>query len=211
LILNVFAHGRWHRPASWPETEQLIAEVVENVPGPTPRTVPERMTAGLLEVLASLPEANRPYGGSTAEFTFANRRPGWAFDSYLRVAVNARTGHGALTWMLVEGSTVVADPCVANHVWLSDNPVPPAADPYVIADPGLPRYHHPRSTLPVERVRAAVEEFCRDGTGHRPTCVDWTLGEMSGQRLDTPALDDEPSPQCQDPWCEIPGPGHPIH
>ncbi|WP_353963350.1 Imm1 family immunity protein [Streptomyces sp. NBC_00198] len=45
--------------------------------------------------------------------------------------------------------------------------------------------------MPVDRIRAAVEEYCRAGTGHRPTCIDWTAGQMSGRRLDMDA-----TPEC---------------
>jgi hypothetical protein len=70
-----------------------------------------------------------------------------------------------------------------NYTWISDNPNPPVFDPRVVSDTGVPRFHDPRSTLPVEEVRAAVEEFCRSG-GERPKCVHWVRGEMNGIRLD---------------------------
>ncbi len=194
MILSVFIHRRWHHPASWAETERLITEVVENLPDPEPPPVPEpvpkHLAASLLEVLESLPKADWPYGGTAAEFTFTDRHRDpaeeWNHDSYLHVAVNARTRYGALKWMLPKESTVLADPHIADHVWLSDNPAPPAVDPDVLADPCFPRFHHPRSALPATLIRAAVEEFCRTGTGQRPTCIDWTPGYLSGQRLDTP-------------------------
>ncbi|MFF1441319.1 Imm1 family immunity protein [Streptomyces sp. NPDC058295] len=79
-----------------------------------------------------------------------------------------------------------------------------------MADPGYPRFHHPRSTVPIARIRAAVEEYCRAGTGHRPTCVDWTPGDLAGRRLDTP-IDEDFITRCEDPWCEISGSEHPAH
>jgi hypothetical protein len=95
-------------------------------------------------------------------------------------------------------------------VWISNNPAPPVVDPGVIADPGLPRYHQPRSTLPVARVRAAVKEFCRTGTGHRPSRVDWAMGHLGGRRLDTPVREEHIA-RCADPWCEVLEPGHLAH
>jgi hypothetical protein len=47
-----------------------------------------------------------------------------------------------------------------------------------LSDPGFSRYHDPRSTLPIAHIRAAVEEFCRTGTGARPECVHWVHGEQ---------------------------------
>ncbi|MET7749740.1 Imm1 family immunity protein [Micromonospora sp. NPDC005367] len=39
-----------------------------------------------------------------------------------------------------------------------------------------------RSVLPLAQVRAAVEEFCRTGTGDRPECIRWVRGEINGER-----------------------------
>ncbi|MGW3130668.1 Imm1 family immunity protein [Streptomyces sp. NPDC001123] len=141
----------------------------------------------------------------------ANRiEPSQNFDSYLHVAINHQTGYGALKWLLPPGSDVSVDAAIAGHVWISDNPTPPHMDPYVISDPDLPRYHNPRSTLPIPAVRAAAEEFCRTGTGMRPSSIDWTPGNLSGVRLDVP--DSRLSvTYCEDPWCDILEPGHPRH
>ncbi|MFF1441318.1 hypothetical protein [Streptomyces sp. NPDC058295] len=111
MILDVYLHGQRHQPASWQETERLITAVVENLPDPEPRLVaepvPQHVAVAVLKALESLPEASWPYGGQTAEFTFADRRENSEaeprhFDSYLHVAVNARTGHGALKWLLTK-------------------------------------------------------------------------------------------------------------
>ncbi|WP_398900972.1 Imm1 family immunity protein [Streptomyces sp. 1114.5] len=37
--------------------------------------------------------------------------------------------------------------------------------------------------MPVPEVRAALEEFCRMGTGNRPECIRWVCGYMNGYRL----------------------------
>ncbi|MFE2568150.1 Imm1 family immunity protein [Streptomyces mirabilis] len=73
---------------------------------------------------------------------------------------------------------------VYESVWISDNPQPPCFDPRVVSDPGYPLFHDPASALPLERVRAALEEFCRAGTGERPECISWAPGDANGQRLD---------------------------
>jgi hypothetical protein len=222
LILNVYMYGRRHQPTSWQETERLITAVVENLPDPAPRQTaqsePQHVVDELQRVLEGLPQPNWPYGGEIAEFTLAERQHASEgdmphFDSYLHVAVNARTGYGALKWMLTQGSTVLTDASIGDQVWLSDNPAPPDINPDVISDPGFPRYHHPRSTLPVALVRAAVEEFCRTDTGHRPTCIEWTPGDLAGRRLDTPAEEAEEDviTHCEDPWCTNSGQEHPAH
>ncbi|MER5470066.1 Imm1 family immunity protein [Streptomyces sp. NPDC002685] len=190
MILNAYIDHRRLELTSWQATERVITTLVE-------------------------PKPNWPYSNTTAEFTFAHRRQKTAaaaphFDSYLHAAVNARTGYGALKWCLTQDSAIVMDAAIADRVWLSDNPAPPDLDPDVIADPGFPLSHHPRSTLPITRARAAVEEYCRTGTGHRPTCIDWTPGDLAGRRLDMP-IERDFSNYCEDPWCEIPEPKHPTH
>ena len=71
----------------------------------------------------------------------------------------------------------------SQSCWVSDNPAPPDFDPRVLSDPGCPLWYDPRSTLPVARVRAALRELCRMGTGDRPECVQWVHGEINGERL----------------------------
>ncbi|MFJ8746515.1 Imm1 family immunity protein [Embleya sp. NPDC127516] len=71
---------------------------------------------------------------------------------------------------------------------MSDNPEPPDLDPRVVSDPCYPLFHDPSSALPIPRIRAALEEFCRAGTGERPECIDWVVGGMNGQRFDRPPI-----------------------
>ncbi|MFJ3337639.1 Imm1 family immunity protein [Streptomyces sp. NPDC086766] len=53
-----------------------------------------------------------------------------------------------------------------------------------------PRFHDPASAIPLDRVRAALEEFCLSGNGDRPSCIGWVSGEANGQRLDrAPVVD----------------------
>ncbi|MEQ4721484.1 Imm1 family immunity protein [Nonomuraea sp. B19D2] len=219
MILSAFMHGRVRYAESWPEMMRLVMEVVENLPDPEsepdPEPIPEALAASILEIIDSLPEPSWPAGGMTAEFAFIKQRQDpddlpHQFDNYLGISVNAATGYGALMWFVTDDTTLPVAPSIAEHVWVSDNPHPPAFDPHVFSDPGFPRYHYPRSTLPVAQIRAALEEFCRTGTGQRPECIDWTPGDLGGGRLDTPEPE-ERIMYCEDPWCEMAGTQHPEH
>ncbi|MET3425717.1 hypothetical protein BJ973_004929 [Actinoplanes tereljensis] len=92
--------------------------------------------------------------------------------NYLQVGVNSFSGYGGLIWLGGDGC------------WVSDNPEPPGFDPFVLSNSGGPFGFHPESTLPVARIRAAVEEFCRARTGERPGGVSWVPGGMNGERQD---------------------------
>ncbi|MGW3346303.1 Imm1 family immunity protein [Nonomuraea rubra] len=205
MILNAFMHNKIRHAETWPEMMQLITEVVENAPDPEPRPKPkEAPPKWVLEAIESLPKPSWPDGGMTSAFVLTERRLNMddqphGFDNYLQITVNAATGYGALMWFVTEGSSVPAAPDIAEHVWISDNPHPPAFDPDVFSDPGFPRFHHPRSTLPVAQIRAALEEFCRTGTGQRPECINWTPGDLSGRRLDMPEPEEEID-EWEHPW-----------
>jgi hypothetical protein len=99
--------------------------------------------------------------------------------AYLNVSVNVETGFGALIWGVSDG--FAGD--LPDGVWTSDNPEPPTVDPRVLADPDSAAFHDPRSTLPIPRILAAVGEFCRTGTGERPTGVSWAEGHLDGTRI----------------------------
>ncbi|MFG2004841.1 Imm1 family immunity protein [Spirillospora sp. NPDC048911] len=209
LILNAHVGGAQYFALSRPRAKQLIAEMMDNLPDLRPPTAPEAVNdnvpALIPEVLAELPRPVRPYGGTTAIFTLdAEHRAPFThgFDSYLAVTVNALTGYGALTWLVSPDTRLPVAPELADQIWLSDNPSPPASDPHVFADPCLPSYHHPRSTLPAAQIRAAVQEFCREATGHRPSCIEWAPGDLTGQRPDAPRPKNHSSSRCEDPWCE---------
>jgi hypothetical protein len=107
--------------------------------------------------------------------------------SCLAVAVNRRTGHGGLIWtpevIGAEQGSVWAS------VWVSDNAAPPETDPRVMSDPDAGIWFDPASALPLAHVRAAVEEFCRSGTGARPDCVGWVRGSEDGRRGDREYVD----------------------
>jgi hypothetical protein len=58
-----------------------------------------------------------------------------------------------------------------------------------VSDPGYPLFYHPRSVLVEDRVREVLEEFCRTGTGERPSVIGWVRGDTNGQRLDVREFD----------------------
>jgi hypothetical protein len=169
MILLARIHGAYRYAETWPEMVELIEEVMNNLPTEDPSSpwiVP----------------------GNTAQLCFVDTRrldpdPSWG-DNYLAVAVNAKTGYGGLTWCFTSEREVPADDEVGNHVWLSDNPEPPAFDPRVVSDPCYPIFYNPESTLPAAQVRAALEEFCRTATGDRPSCIGWIKGDVAGRRVD---------------------------
>ncbi|WP_443069026.1 Imm1 family immunity protein [Streptomyces sp. NBC_01278] len=198
LILNIFINGQTYHSSEWPTVQRIIDEVFGDL---------------RQEGSSTIDSASK---GVVVEFTLSQNRTNQIdralqnFESYLHVAVNHQTGYGALKWLLPPGSSVLVDATIAEHVWISDNPTPPDTDPRVMADSDLMRYHHLRSTLPIPAVRAAVEEFCRTGTGMRPSCIKWTPGDLSGRRVDFPDSSISTA-YCDDPWCDITEPGHPCH
>jgi hypothetical protein len=166
VIVNAFYKGKWHYGATWDENSRIITDVLEGLE-------PE-----ILDPVYS--------PGEDAWFMISDRRHNdtdRVAGNYLRVGVNVATGYGGLIWCLDR-----ADPeedAIRGHVWVSDNPNPPDHDPRVVADPGYPLFHEPRSVFPVVQVRSALEEYCRVGTGDRPECINWARGELNGRRLDS--------------------------
>ena len=148
--------------------EELIAEVMENLRS-------ENLDSPWVSP------------GEVATFMFAEGRHSeavrdWWPDNTLQIAVNSTTGYGGLVWSATQERALRDE--VSEYIWVSDNPNPPDFDPRVVSDPGVPYFFDPKSTLPVVQVRAALEEFCRAGTGDRPECIRWVHGEMNGQRHD---------------------------
>ncbi|MEU5310729.1 Imm1 family immunity protein [Streptomyces sp. NPDC021562] len=168
LILNAVIHGNYRYARSWSEMEPLIAEVTGNL----------RSERSDLPWLAP---------GEIALFMFAEGchsesvRDWWP-DNTLQVAVNSETGYGGLVWFATQERVTKNE--ISEYIWVSNNPSPPEFDPRVVSDPGVPYFFEPRSALPVDQIRAALEEFCRLGTGDRPECIEWVHGEMNGQRHD---------------------------
>lgn len=166
MILHALIHDEVRYADTWPAILALIDEA----------------TNGLQA------ESQDPYyhPGEDAKFMFSDVRhrcdqTDWP-NNCLQIAVNTSTGYGALIWHVMEGFAEKGG--IYDHIWISDNPNPPDFDPRVVSDPGEPRFHHPRSTLPIPMIRQAVEEFCRVGTGHRPECIGWVRGWVNGHRLD---------------------------
>ncbi|MER7668139.1 Imm1 family immunity protein [Kitasatospora sp. NPDC096128] len=165
MILNAHIRGQYYHAESWPEKAELIADVMENL---------------------RFERADAPWvsAGECAEFSFANQRrteaSDWWPDNHLQISVNSATGFGGLVWFVMRDDAPEGD--ISEHIWISDNPNPPDFDPRVVADPGIPHFFDPRSAIPTEDVRAALEEFCRKSTGDRPECIQWVHGDMDGQR-----------------------------
>jgi len=172
VILSAFFNGNWAYGETTEEMARIISSVLENLRGEDG-------------------EGRSYTPGSDAWFSMASERHSnehRAADNHLRVAVNRRTGYGSLIWFVEDGSSRVGE--VYKSVWISDNPHPPSVDPRVVSDPGYPLFHNPASAIPLDRVRAALEEFCLSGSGDRPSCIGWVSGDMNGQRLDrTPVVD----------------------
>lgn len=165
MILNARIHGKYHYAESWPEKYDLISEVMENLRF-------ERTDSPWVDP------------GEIAEFMFATQRrtdsSDWWPDNHLQISVNSATGFGGLVWFAMRDQVPEGD--IAEYIWISDNPSPPSFDPRVVADPGVPHFFDPRSAIPAEDVRAALEEFCKKGTGDRPECIHWVQGDLDGTR-----------------------------
>lgn len=155
-ILNVYVHEGWRYAQAQEEMDAIVSAAMETMR-------PERDIAGP---------------------TFSDRRlTGHSTgDNYLRLAINRETGFGGLVWFVTRSSSRKGG--IFDHVWVSDNPEPPDFDPKVVTDPWVPVYLDRRSALPIPRIRAAVDEFCRVGTGDRPESIEWVHGWMNGTRLD---------------------------
>lgn len=165
MILSVVFQGEWHYCESENQIPPIITKVMEGLEG-------EQKIA------------DSHFPGDDAWFCFADKRKSHVDATpgcNLRVAINQHTGYGALIWFPDEGFPKKRD--VYGSVWISNNPEPPEFDPRVVSDPGYPLFHDPASAIPIPSVRAAVEEFCRTGTGDRPECIDWVAGHVNGQRL----------------------------
>ncbi|WP_328876414.1 Imm1 family immunity protein [Streptomyces sp. NBC_00287] len=125
--------------------------------------------------------------GSIAWFSWSNRQhmdSEGVPNNNLVVSLNRDTGHGGLIWFAMPGYSGPEPDEVLDSVWISDNPNPPDFDTEVLSNPGEPYCFDPRSTLPAEKIEAAVDEFCQMRTGARPECVQWVMGELSGRRAD---------------------------
>jgi hypothetical protein len=174
LILTVIFHEQFFHPKNALEVDDVITDIVEN-------SVPEQ------------PDDPWSSAGEYASFSYNDHGPTANLPhSYLQVAVNPDTGFGGLIWYVRptwQGWSAAGD--VAKHVWVADNPNPPAFDARVVADNCLPRFFTPRSTLPVDQVRIALREYALKGTGERPESVQWVIGNTGGKRFDDIELPDD--------------------
>ncbi|GHH19952.1 Imm1 family immunity protein [Streptomyces rubradiris] len=103
----------------------------------------------------------------------------------LGIGLDYTSGYGALLWYC-DGEfrkevAALSGAEVTEHVWVSRNPSPPAADPQVVRDPWNPSYFNRISVLPLDDVRPVVEEYFRESTGLRPTGVQWVKGHFTGE------------------------------
>ncbi|MEU3984139.1 Imm1 family immunity protein [Streptomyces sp. NPDC026672] len=98
-------------------------------------------------------------------------------ENSLIVGVNRDSGYGGMIWW---GEEIPEDP--DQFYWVSHNETPPSFDPRVTSDPGYPLWYERCNVVPVDRVEAALKEFCFN-QGKRPTVVDWEPSTANGQRL----------------------------
>lgn len=89
-----------------------------------------------------------------------------------------------MIWFLAD-RTAESDE-VSDHIWVSDNPRPMAADPELAADPSIPAFFDPASVVPLDCVRAVVAEFVSSPYRSRPAAAAWTPGQLDGRRWDRP-------------------------
>ncbi|MFI6495504.1 Imm1 family immunity protein [Streptomyces sp. NPDC050564] len=170
MILNVVFRGDYLYAEGESEMSALIGNIMDDLRWE--RTDLDWISAGDDAIF------------SLADGRHTNDTFDWWPDNYLHVAANASTGYGGLIWYVSAERAESAEDDISEDTWVSDNPNPPHFDPRVVADPGFPRFHDPRSTIPIPLVRKALEEFCRVGTGDRPKCVQWARSDTHGVRLD---------------------------
>lgn len=173
MILNVLMETGWRYAEAWDGMAAAIAEALGDA---------ENDRRGDCNCVDDdhWEDCNR-----VVWFMFSDRRHRGHGDmptNSLQVSVNLSTGYGGLIWCVSQGDPRRGG--IYDYVWISDNEHPPDFDPRVISDAGYPLFHDRSSTLPISVVRAAVEEFCRTGTGERPECVRWVRGQVNGQRED---------------------------
>lgn len=169
MILHMSFDGEDAYPSGPEETDRLISEAFHSV---------------------SVKEVRDGKYVTGGQASFCYTEPPKRFPStYLFVAVNELSGFGALTWC-TDGQAPRKGG-IYDHAWISDNPDPSGTDSRLVSETYHPRFHDRASAIPLPLVRAAVEEYCRSGTGERPECVDWVSGEISGQRHDRPPFEDE--------------------
>ncbi|MET8539084.1 Imm1 family immunity protein [Kitasatospora sp. NPDC004799] len=140
--------------------------------------------------------------GRNAWFVFNEDEAGPSSDSTLMVAMDREAGYGGLVWCV--SLRYPKRGGIYACTWVTDNPSPPEDDPKVISDAWTPVFMEPATVLPLPEVRKALEEFCREGTGDRPTCVGWVKGHLNGSRVELgPAA--TPVPESSTDWDSVLG------
>ncbi|MFJ8164135.1 Imm1 family immunity protein [Streptomyces sp. NPDC096136] len=138
----------------------------------------------------ALTERISSHGCDTASFLYREEANLSRTEASLTVSVNHENGYGGLAWF-ADGNTAkrlmeTRGEEFADSIWVSMNPTPPEFDPEILSDPWVPTYIHRTSALPIPMLRAALEEFCKAGTGDRPECVNWVEGNFNGTLLNPP-------------------------
>lgn len=175
---------------------------------------PDEMEAVALDAVQRLDATGieatgRPRPGGIVWFSHG----GWGVAGgvpSLTVATNSAASLGALMWI----SAIEVRGAMGS--WVSDARYPPEVDPLIVADPGRPTFHHPRSCIPIADIHKAVLEFCQKQDGSRPLSVSWAESAAeSGERIDlkvvwdgrswvAPTVRKSPGIRdriCNDPWC----------
>ncbi|MGQ4489994.1 Imm1 family immunity protein [Streptomyces sp. SAS_281] len=115
----------------------------------------------------------------------ADRRTGSAQDNILSIGIDFQSGFAGILWYCDGGIArrVSAEMGheVACNAWVSMNPTPPHLDPGVVSDLGSPTFFDRLSVLPLSSIYPVVEEYALEGTGFRPTQVQWLKGHYTGE------------------------------
>ncbi|WP_299539000.1 Imm1 family immunity protein [uncultured Streptomyces sp.] len=105
-------------------------------------------------------------------------------DNVLTIGIDPTSGYGGLIWYcdgpLARHISAEFGHDVAYSAWVPLNPSPPDVDPEVVSEPGCPTFFDRTSVLPLPVIRSVVEQYFREGTGFRPTQVQWTKGHFTG-------------------------------
>ncbi|GAA2469651.1 Imm1 family immunity protein [Streptomyces mauvecolor] len=173
MILVARFFGRFHYAESAEEMREVVERFLSGFPAETVQAPGFELDC------------------ETASFGFMESAPGegasvqWP-DNSLEVTVNFSNGHGGLVWYVdANRASEINEKTqsdMADWAWVSDNPEPVAFGPEILIDVHVPYYHDSRNALPVSRIRAALQEFCRAGSGARPESVHWVKGQPTGER-----------------------------
>lgn len=119
--------------------------------------------------------------GDSTDFFFDDGQDQRFPRSILLVRVNASTGLGFLAWW--RNRPLAGE---EHDIWVTDNVEPADEDPLVLAEAHGLASAGPAVVLPVEQLRAAVEEYCHTGTGGHAPRADRLGGTPSAAGRDGP-------------------------